>query len=274
VSLPSAPSVATTPAQPSSEPVAPPPAPSLQPNSSPAVQPTGPSTDFSQEIKQLAQQVTVLQGQLEQIQARLNQLESQISGSQPTTSGPGPVSPPVTQPSPPATIPAGQPVPQIENIIHQLKNHPQKQFSTRALDQIQLVVVHHTAISPDISAERIGTYGVDKLGWARFRYHYYITGQGTIQQTNELTTLSDHAGAYSSISIGVGFAGDFTDTIPTSAQIEAGARLIAWLLRELGLSVQAVWGYKQLVNTQSPGNQWDSGARWGDQLKARIQAYL
>jgi N-acetyl-anhydromuramyl-L-alanine amidase AmpD len=165
-------------------------------------------------------------------------------------------------------------VPQIENIIGQLKDHPQKQFSTRTLDQIQLIVIHHTAISPDVSAARIGTYGVDKLGWARFRYHYYITGEGTIQQTNELTTLSDHAGAYSSIALGVGFAGDFTDTVPTAAQIEAGARLIAWLLRELGLSVEAVWGYKQLVNTQSPGNQWDSGARWGDQLKARIQAYL
>jgi hypothetical protein len=113
---------------------------------------------------------------------------------------------------------------------------------------------------------------VDKQGWPGIGYHYFITGEGVIQQTNELTTQSKHAGNYDPVAIGVCFAGDFTNAVPTQAQIEAGARLISWLLPQFGLTIAVVNGYKELVNTQSPGLQWDTGARWGDQLKQRIQA--
>ena len=57
-------------------------------------------------------------------------------------------------------------------------------------------------------------------------------------------------------------------------EIDAGARLIAWLIQSLSLSPQAVFGYKELAVTQSPGNQWDTGAMWGTQLRQRIQDYL
>jgi len=89
-----------------------------------------------------------------------------------------------------------------------------------------------------------------------------------------LTTLSTHAGPYSPNSVGIGFAGDFTNAIPTPAQLDAGAQLIAWLLRRFNLQIEAVMGYKELINTQSPGLPWDSGARWGDMLKEKIQSYL
>jgi hypothetical protein len=45
-------------------------------------------------------------------------------------------------------------------------------------------------------------------------------------------------------------------------------------LSQFKLTLAAVSGYKELVVTQSPGAQWDSGQRWGDMLRARIQAYL
>ncbi|NJO00239.1 MAG: hypothetical protein HC875_42035, partial [Anaerolineales bacterium] len=53
-----------------------------------------------------------------------------------------------------------------------------------------------------------------------------------------------------------------------------GAQLIAWLIQQRQLTFSSVFGYKELINTQSPGLQWDSGARWGDQLRAEIEALL
>jgi len=186
-------------------------------------------------------------------------------------SSPGPSAPP----PPLSPAPVSQPsTPIIQNITAQLKRHPTRRFSTRPVQQIQWIIIHHTAIPPHIGAERVATHRVDRQGWPGIGYHYFITGDGQTQQTNELTTQATHAGQYDPVAIGVCFAGDFTSAIPSQAQIEAGARLIAWLLSQVGLSLQAVIGYKEVVNTQSPGLQWDDGQRWGDQLKARIQAYL
>ena len=223
-------------------------------------------TNFQQLQNQLAQ----MQRQIQQLSTQQTQLQNQVQQLQ-SRSTSAPVQP---IPQPPAPVTPGRPAPPIQNIINQLKHHPTKRFGARPLNQIQQVIIHHTAIPPQIGADRIANYGVDSKGWIGFRYHFFITGDGLIQQTNELTTLSDHAGPYSSTSVGVGFAGNFNDNIPTPAQLDAGSQLCAWLLRQFNLSMQAIIGYKELINTQSPGLLWDDGVRWGDQLKARIQVYL
>jgi TolA-binding protein len=209
---------------------------------------------------QLQTQVQQLSGQQAQLQAQLQQLSAQLAAI-PT----GPVTPPT---------PVTPSAPPIQNITNQLKRDPNQQFPTRQLEQVQMIVIHHTAVVPTVGADRIAEHRVDKQGWPGIGYHYFITYEGQIQQTNELTTVATHAGNYNPIAIGVCFAGDFTTAIPTAAQIEAGAQLIAWLLRQFRLSLQAVFGYKELINTQSPGLQWDGGSRWGDQLKEKIEAYL
>jgi N-acetyl-anhydromuramyl-L-alanine amidase AmpD len=201
-----------------------------------------------------------LSGQQAQLQAQVQQLFAQTA----TPPG-GPLAPP----APPA-----RPGPLIQNITTQLKRDPNKQFPTRSRERIQMIIIHHTAVAPTIGAERIAEHRVDKQGWPGIGYHYFITPDGQIQQTNELITEAAHAGVYNPISIGICFAGDFTTATPTPAQLDAGAQLIAWLLGEFKLSLQGIFGYKELINTQSPGLQWDSGARWGDQLKERVQAYL
>lgn len=183
-------------------------------------------------------------------------------------------------PDQPAT-PAGpfaspaRPAPPIQNITHQLKHHPTLQYGLRPVSQIDRIIIHHTAIPPTVGAERIAQHRVDNQDWPAIGYHYFISGEDQIQQTNELTTVSYHAGdQYNPVAIGIAFAGDFTNAIPTPAQLDAGAQLIAWLIQELNLSPEAVYGYKELAITQSPGLQWDSGVMWGTQLRQRIQDYL
>jgi hypothetical protein len=253
----------------------PPPAPTLTPPTSIPV-PTSPTaggqpTDINSLLQQAAEwntQVQELQTELTEFQQMLQQFIAQQG--QPTAGTVGTVTPSIpTQP-----VATGKPAPPIQNITNQLKRAPGKQFPTRALNQIKRIIIHHTAIVPTVGAERIATHRVDNQGWPGIGYHYFITGDGVVQQTNELTTQSTHAGQYDPVAIGVCFAGDFTSAVPSPAQIAAGAQLIAWLMGQFGLSLNAVNGYKELVVTQSPGQQWDSGAMWGNQLKQQIQAYL
>ena len=250
----------------------------------------GQNVQLQSQLQQLLAQATQLQSQLDQLRSQNTQLLSQLQqlpgGSTGVTSPalgatPAPSSgltpPPApgfgaVQPSGPLAAPT-RPAPPIQNIINQLKHSPTLQFPTRPLSQIDRIVIHHTAVPPTVGAERIAIHRVDSQGWPGIGYHYFITGDGQIQQTNELTTQSTHAGQYDPVAVGIAFAGDFTSAVPSPAQLDAGAQLIAWLLSQLNLSIGAVYGYKELVVTQSPGAQWDSGARWGDQLRQRIQDY-
>lgn len=205
----------------------------------------------------LQQQLAQLQEQVQQLAGQQAQLQQQLQQARP---GPAP---------------AARPAPPIENITYQLKRHPSlPYYPSRPLNQIQRVIIHHTAIPPTFGADRIATYRVDNQGWPGIGYHYFITPEGVIQQTNELTTVSNHAGDYNPAAIGVCLAGDFTKTVPTPAQIEAGAQLVAWLMGQFSIPAEMVSGYKELVNTQSPGQQLDTGQKWGEQFRQRIQAYL
>ncbi|MBN1991269.1 MAG: N-acetylmuramoyl-L-alanine amidase [Anaerolineae bacterium] len=256
------------------------------------------NTQLQSQLQQLLNQSAQLQSQLEQLRQQNSQLMNQLQQyqTQPTGGmspvaqpGSGMADPPTpvfaptpgfgsgpTQPAAPTETFAApaRPAPPIQNITGQLKHHPTLQYPSRPLSQIDRIIIHHTAVTPTVGAERIAQHRVDSQGWPGIGYHYFVTGQGQLQQTNELTTQAKHAGQYDPVAIGVCFAGDFTNAIPTPAQLEAGAQLIAWLIQELNLSPQAVYGYKELVVTQSPGEQWDAGARWGAQLRQKIQDYL
>lgn len=168
----------------------------------------------------------------------------------------------------------GQPPP-IQNIIAQLKRDPAQSSPTRALTQIDKIIVHHTGLPASVGADKIAEYRVSQ-GWPDIGYHYFITGDGQIQQTTELTTVVRQANTpqLNQTGVGVFFAGEFNTAPPTSAQIKAGAQLIGWLLRQLGVSLQAVYGHKDLEQPtprNSPGSQWDTGAVWRDQLLREVR---
>ncbi len=181
------------------------------------------------------------------------------------------------QPAPTAT-PAPQvavAAPLVQNIIAQLPSNPAQPWPQRPLNQVDRIIVHHSAVASTVSANRLAEIMVNQHQRPGLSYHYFITADGLIQQTNELTAVTLHsAPELNMVSIGVGFAGNFTQTAPTPAQLEAGARLMAWLVQQFRLPPQAVYGHKELANTTSPGAQWDAGARWGDQLRQKIAAYL
>lgn len=162
--------------------------------------------------------------------------------------------------------------PTIQDLVDALPKHASARYPTRSPADINQIVIHHTATGPTITPQRIAEYQVRTLNKPGITYHFFITADGVIYQTNRLETVSDHAFSRNQGSVGVCFAGNFTSSIPTAAQLKAGGQLCAWLLSRLCLTPDKIVGLGEFVNTQSPGLQWLKGQRWKDRLLEEVKA--
>lgn len=206
-----------------------------------------------QTITDLQQRQTDLEGQITSLQSTVEELRQR----------------PVVLPS------GGVSPPPITDLTDSLPKHPSKTFDTRPLSQIEYLIIHHTAIRGDVSAERIARYQVQQQDRPGIAYHFYITGDGTVYQTNRLETVSNHAYDKSAVGVGIAFAGDFTELIPTPAQLDNGGRLLAYLLQQLSLGIDSIKGIKEFVPTHaSPGKQWLEGQKWKEMLLSKVEASL
>ncbi|MBO9393685.1 N-acetylmuramoyl-L-alanine amidase, partial [Caldilinea sp.] len=171
------------------------------------------------------------------------------------------------------------PPPPIQDITDQLPKHARLRYERRPLSQITHIAIHHTAAPPRIGPARIAELHIaadptrGKEAWPGIGYHYFIHENGRIEQTNALETISYHVTRHSSYSVGVVFAGSFMNgKIPTSAQLRAGAHLVAWLMQELNIPLARVWGHREFPDnmTVCPGSEWTQGNRWRDLLFEQI----
>jgi hypothetical protein len=169
----------------------------------------------------------------------------------------------VVDPVPPPVVVIAEPV--IKDVTRTLPTNPSVEpYETRSIGDVQEIVIHHSAaggmVTPTAVAKwHIGTPAPDNgNGWPGIGYHFYITSDGTIYQTNALTTISYQALGQNTDSIGICFAGDFTQTQPTAIQRTNGAWLLAKLLKDLDLPNSSVYGHGDLPgqSTQCPAGTW------------------
>ncbi|HLF26739.1 MAG TPA: N-acetylmuramoyl-L-alanine amidase [Anaerolineae bacterium] len=159
-------------------------------------------------------------------------------------------------------------------------------YPTRTLDSIRYLVVHHSGTAATTPVEQIADYQVrtqlrnnsgevTKEQWPGIGYHFYITAEGTIVKCQELTTACYHVARQNAVSVGVCFAGNYTTsaTPPNGAQLAAGGQLIAYLMDQLNLDLDAIKGHQDLDNTDCPG-QWTTGFAWKPMLLAAVGAKL
>ncbi len=207
-----------------------------------------------QELEKQLAAASQMSNQLATLQARIQELEKQLAAA---TSTIGAV-----------------PRPIIEVVTDKLAKHPTETYQTRELADISFLVLHHSAVPASVGAARIAAYQVDKQGWPGIGFHYFIYDDGRIEQTQPLEAIAYHAGDANATSIGICLAGNFTDRPPTEAQLLSTSQLVAWLLQELDLPIEAIHPHKDYVATACPGNQWDGGAKWGEQLHRQVQDAL
>jgi hypothetical protein len=154
---------------------------------------------------------------------------------------------------------------QIEDVSFTLAHHPVRQYPHRNEADIKRIVLHHTAIS--VPVQRIATVQVDRQDLPGITYHYCVTDQGTVYQTQSLDLAVLSSSPVSTESIDICLIGNFTDAPPSQAQLNAAAVLIAHLAQVYGLTLDQILGYKELVPTQSPGATWE---QWRGELLSKV----
>ncbi|MBP8106108.1 MAG: N-acetylmuramoyl-L-alanine amidase, partial [Caldilineaceae bacterium] len=223
---------------------APAPAPAPQPQPDP--EPSAELLALQARLQQLLTQISTLQTENQRLQALINSGQGGQAG--------GPML--VVQPT-------------IEDVILALPRDPAG-FFKRTLDEIKYVVINHTAVHQDVALDRIAQ--AHRVRLPGILYQFFIDAQGGIFQTEPLMDVVDASQPYIKNGINVAFAGSFTGTIPTQAQLQAGGQLIAWLMEQFSqLKLENVLGVREFISHSSPGDQWTEGQNWKALLQAAIQ---
>ncbi|MCB0191810.1 MAG: N-acetylmuramoyl-L-alanine amidase [Anaerolineae bacterium] len=178
----------------------------------------------------------------------------------------------VTKPGVDEGGPSGRPAGvEAQDVTGSLTLHPTKRYPMRTHADIERLIIHHTATPANITVERIAQFQVQNRDLPGIVYHFCVTADGTVYQTQYLETVSIHAGANSDESVGICLIGNFTSQPPPKAQLNATATLLAQLIGLLGLSINSIAGYSELINTQSPGATWP---QWKPTLLAEVERQL
>ncbi|RME44971.1 MAG: N-acetylmuramoyl-L-alanine amidase, partial [Caldilineae bacterium] len=153
----------------------------------------------------------------------------------------------------------------IEDVSAKLPVNPSlPPYPRRQRSAIRRIVFHHTGVEsskrPNLGPKDIAEIQIANKKYPRrgIAYHYYITPEGDIYQTQPLEVVSDHAGEFSASSVGICLHGHFSRERPKEGQLAAAAALVAKLAGELGLPVdgETVVGHSELRVTESPGKTW------------------
>ena len=139
----------------------------------------------------------------------------------------------------------------IVDKTNELMRSASKKYGTRRLDQINQVVVHHSA-SIGQTAEDYARYHVRSKGWAGIGYTFVLEVDGTIVQAHPLNVVSYNTAGVNTRTIGICLSGDFTKQEPSFQQLKSLKRLIKHLRKTLPQRL-AVYGHKDYGTTSCPG---------------------
>lgn len=87
-------------------------------------------------------------------------------------------------------------------------------------DDIEYIVIHHSGVEIDQSAQTIHDFHVNEKGWAGIGYHFWVRYKGLIEKGRPLSKLTPgaHVKGYNYSSIGICAAGNFNEVEPTNRQ--------------------------------------------------------
>lgn len=121
-----------------------------------------------------------------------------------------------------------------------------------------MIVIHNTGnpTDDDKGAEWINELHCRDNGWAAIGYHFVIRKDGTIERGRPEWASGAHAAGYNNDSIGICVSGNFMLGMPTPAQIESLAMLLANLCADYHLPIDRdhILGHRELNETDCPGD--------------------
>ena len=118
-----------------------------------------------------------------------------------------------------------------------------------------LIVIHHVGLADvDLPATEIHRLHLAN-GWSGIGYHYVIHKNGLIERGRPRDMVGAHTYNYNKSSIGIVLDGNFEDSMPTDAQIERAAILVAALSHIYNICPDDnnLLGHRDLNSTLCPG---------------------
>ncbi|MCB0196180.1 MAG: N-acetylmuramoyl-L-alanine amidase, partial [Anaerolineae bacterium] len=161
---------------------------------------------------------------------------------------------------------------QIQDKSAVLKHSSVRQYNIRDVSTINNIIVHHTGTPPDISVERIAEFSVDRLNLPGITYHYCVTPEGVVYQTQPLSVIPTQINSdEKNTSIDVCMIGDFSETLPPQAQLNATAVLIAQLATTYQIPTTEIYGRTEFPPPVASPGQW---YEWRQTLLDRVSNLL
>lgn len=118
-----------------------------------------------------------------------------------------------------------------------------------------LIIIHHVGLGDvDVSATGIHRLHLGN-GWSGIGYHYVVHKNGMIERGRPRDTVGAHTYNYNKSSIGIVLDGNFENSMPTDAQIERVAMLVAALSHIYNICPDDnnLLGHRDLKSTLCPG---------------------
>jgi len=124
----------------------------------------------------------------------------------------------------------------------------------RTPEQITGITIHHT-MSHDPKAT--ARYCTDVKSRPSIQYHFWVAQDGLVYLCAPLSwgMWHDHCGHYNP-HVSVGMAGRLHERKPPDVQLQAAARITAWLMNEYDIPLSKVKGHNDYYATLCPG--WDA----------------
>lgn len=142
----------------------------------------------------------------------------------------------------------------FKDIRSKLAKHSSAKYSTRALNKITHIAVHHAASSKTATPYDFASQHVKK-GWPGIGYHLVIEQDGTVNWCQNLETISYNVGDNNSYIVGVNMVGNFDNYAPTQAQMTSLYAVLRYLMSLLNVPASKVLGHKEFPgqSTACPG---------------------
>lgn len=132
-------------------------------------------------------------------------------------------------------------------------------YRKRTLDAIQYIVIHHSAVDVDSSAESIARYHVEALGWPGIGYSFLVHWEGRTEYTQDLLLAPYNVAGRNPEVVGICLPGDWSSRVPPQAQLEGGRSVVEYVRSEVGWEVPVIGHYEAALpghSTRCPGDTW------------------
>lgn len=116
------------------------------------------------------------------------------------------------------------------------------------------IILHHTAVDQDQSAQLIHDFHKNTNGWLGIGYQFLIRHDGTIERGRKINWQGAHARGQNSSSVGIALTGDFDNNTPKEVQLERLVKLIKWIRKEHG--DLPIYGHTDFAAKSCPGDRF------------------